>query len=55
MHFEQAMQARSLTKATCGLVSMVSRAKRACTLEAAALPWATEEGISLGPWHAPAR
>ena len=54
-HFRHPTQALVLTLATAGSDSIMSFESRESAFAAAALPWATDAGMSFGPWAAPAR
>jgi hypothetical protein len=54
-HLAQPTQRWRFTAETWGSLASLSLEKRLRTLPAAALPWATEAGMSFGPWQAPAR
>ena len=54
LHIRQPEQSSSLIEATMGSIITVPLVIMPEIRAAAAAPWATEAGISLGPWHAPA-
>src|SRR3972149_4284175 len=52
---QHALQVIVLTSAVMGSLAISSAEKRARTLLAAALPWATVSGMSMGPMQVPER
>src|SRR3990172_8419195 len=54
LQMRQPEQRASSIEATIGSIITLPEEIMPCTREAAAAPWATESGMSLGPWHVPA-